>query len=30
MKKQKRVSRNDKIRNSFRQRRQWNRNQRAL
>ena len=28
--KQKRVSRNDKIRNSFRQRRQWNRNQRAL
>ena len=30
IKKQKRVSRNDKIRNSFRQRRQWNRNQRAL
>ena len=28
--KQKRVSRNDKIRNSFRQRRQWNINQRAL
>ena len=30
IKKQKRLSRNDKIRNSFRQRRQWNRNQRAL
>ena len=30
IKKQKRLSWNDKIRNSFRQRRQWNRNQRAL
>ena len=30
IKKQKHVSRNDKIRNSFRQRRQWNWNQRAL
>ena len=30
IKKQKRVSRNDRIRNSFRQRRQWNRNQSAL